>query len=321
MFINLTAGIPEWFIDQFKNTLYHVQQQKISKFRSSVTEESLLGAEDKAFNYMGKLDLVPKTGRNVATPTTDVSAGRRWVSTDPYHNAWLYDKDDDLSGIINPTSDIVTAFTRGVNRKYDDIVLAAFDAAVYSGRRKATTTITWAAMNGNVKYTPTSGGRTIPHDCSEGNCSASDTGMTIEKAELIKEYFNYNEVDEDSPIFCMISPRQATNLFGQAEYVNKDYSGGAAPLATGRIVPNWHGINWIISNKVVKGSSNDVDSDTSVYKCWAWLKDGIVLGVQDSISVKISDRADLSHSQQVYVHMNAGAMRFDEDLVCVVECQ
>jgi len=321
MSINLTSGIPEWFIDQFSNTLYHVQQQKQSKFRQAAREESVLGAEDKAFDYMGALSLVEKTGRNPQTPTTDVTTGRRWVSTTPYHNAWLYDKDDDLSMMLNPTSDIQIAFRNAVNRKYDDIFIAAMDAAVYSGRRISSTTITWASQSGTTKYTSTSGGRTIPHDCSEGNCSASDTAMTIEKAELIREYFAKNEVDEDMPIWCMINPRQATNLFGQAEYTNKDYSGGAAPLATGRIVPNWHGINWIVSNKVIKGTANDVDADTAVFKCWAWAQGAIILGVQDSVSVQISTRDDLSYAQQVYVHMNAGAMRFDEDLVCCVECQ
>lgn len=321
MSINLTSGIPEWFIDQFSKTLYHVQQQKQSKFRQAVREESLIGAEDKAFDYMGTLNLVEKTARNVATPKTTVTTGRRWVSTTPYHNAIDYDKDDDLSMIINPTSDFVTAFNRAVNRKYDDIILAAFDAAVYSGRRISSSTITWAAQNGNVKYTRTSGGRTIPYNCSIGNCSASDTKLTIEKIQLIKEYFKKNEVDEDMPIWMAIAPEQETDLFGQQEYTNRDYNGGSAPIATGKIIPNFHGINLLVSNKIVKGTDNDVGGTEDVYKCWAWAQGGIVLGVADSVTVKISELPTQSYDQQVYVHMNAGAMRFDEDLVCCVECQ
>ena len=81
------------------------------------------------------------------------------------------------------------------------------------------------------------------------------------------------------------------------------------------------GINWIQSNDIVKGTDNDLDGDVNIYKCWFWSKDAIILGVADSITVELSIRDDLSYAQQVYVHMNMGAMRLDEDKVCKVECQ
>jgi len=320
--ITLTAGIPEWFIDQFKDTIYHVCQQKESLFAKGVRVEPLLGAEDKAFDQMGTLELVEKAGYNPDTPSTDPTTGRRWVDTTPYHNAFLYDRDYDLDLQNKPTSDVAVAFRRAVNRKKDDIILAAMDATVYSGRRKGST-ITWASQLGTTAYAENSGGRTIPYNCSEGNCSASDTGMTVEKVELILEYFNKNEVEEDTPIFCAISPRQATNLFGQEEYVNIDYQ-ESKPLTRGRILKNWHGINWIISNKIVKGTANNIAVATdsqNIYKCWAWAMDGIILGVQSDVTLEIDKRSDKSNAQQIYIYMNMGAFRMDEDRVCLVECK
>lgn len=319
MSITLSGGIPTWFVDQFSKTLYHVCQQKESKFGMAVRVESVLNAEDKSFDMMDELTLEEKSGRNVQTPTIDPTTQRRWVSTTPYHNSVLFDKDDDLSMIIDPTGDFVTAFRRAVNRKKDDIILAAFEAAVTSGRR-AGSSITWAGQSGNVKYTNTSGGRTIPFDCSEASCAASDTGMTAEKIFLIQEYFHMNDVDEDIPLWCAINPRQATDLFGQEEYTNIDYATDK-PIATGRILRNWHGLNWIVSPKIVLGSSNDVDLGENVYECWAWAEDGIILGVQDAVSIKITEESTLSYSQRVYVHMNMGAMRMDEDKIMKIECQ
>jgi len=320
MSINLTDGIPTNFVDDFKNDLYHVCQQKQSLFERAVMIESIVGAEDKAFDMIDKMEMQNKEGRNPNTPRNDISTQRRWVSTDPYHNAYQFDMDDDLSHKLDPAGATVTSLRRGRNRKVDDIILAAFDATVSSGRRNNSSTITWKASAGNTKYTDTSGGRTIPHDCSEGNCSSADTGMTAEKAELIVEYFAKNEVDEEIPIFCAISPRQATQLFGQEQYTNIDYN-DRKPLATGRYLREWMGINWIQSNKIVKGSLNDVDSGHNVYRCWAWARDGIILGVSDSITVKLTEESTLSYAQQVYVHMNMGAMRHDEDKILCVECQ
>ncbi|KKL64501.1 hypothetical protein LCGC14_2164360, partial [marine sediment metagenome] len=320
MSINLTDGIPTNFVDDFKNDLISVTQQKQSLFEFATMSENLVGAEDKAFDLIDKMEMQPKEGRNPPTPRNDISTQRRWVFTDPYHNAWQFDKDDDLSHKLNPAGATVREARRGRNRKVDDIILASFDATVQSGRRSNSSTITWASENGNVKYTDSSGGRTIPHDTAEGNASAADTGMTAEKAELIVEYFAKNEVDQEIPIFCAISPRQATNLFGQEQYVNVDYN-TSKPLADGRYLKEWMGIHWIRSNKIVKGTSNDVDSDTNVYRCPAWAKEGIILGVSDSITVELDKLPELSYAQQVYIHMNMGAMRLNEDYVLFVECQ
>lgn len=320
MSITVNGGIPTWFVDKFKGDVYHVCQQKESLFAKAVQHEPVVGTEDVAFDMAASVELQEKVGRNPETPRNDMSAARRWVSTTPYHTAFQFDEDDDIQMKLSQSGAAVKAIQYGRNRKVDDIILAAFDATVYSGRRNNSSTITWASEDGNVKYTDTSGGRTIQHDTSEGNCSASDTGMTVEKIELIKEYFMKNEVGEDTPIFGMISPRQATNLWGQEEVISDSYNTNK-PLATMMYLKTWGGVNWIVSNKVVKGSSNDVDSDTNVYKCWFWARDGIILGVADEMTVTFSVRNDLSDAQQVRVHMNMGAMRFDEDKVCVVECQ
>ena len=317
----LTAGIPEGFVDQFDNTLYHLLGQSESKFQQAVDIKPILNAEDKAFDAIGKLSLTEKTERNPQTPTQDVTTERRWVNTTPFHQSVLIDKDDDLNRVVEPTSDIMQEFVRAVNIKKDDIILAAIDGDVVSGRTsKAGTTITWASQDGNVKYTGKDTGRTIAHDTAVGNASAADTGLTIEKTELVREYFAFLDADENDAIWGAISPRQATNLFGQNEYVNNDFSNGK-PLTTGRIIPNWHGINWIVSTKIAAGTNNDVDGDTNVVRCPFWLQRGLILGVQDMISTEISIESTLSYSKQIYVHINMGAMRRDEDRVCYVEAQ
>ena len=319
MAITVSDGLPTNFVDQFSTEFYHVCQQKESLFGRAVRVEAILNAEDKSFDLMDKFNLVEKEARHVKTPSMEASTQRRWISTTPWHQSVPFDKDDDLSMIIDPMSDFQIGLLRAVNRMKDDIILAAMDATVTSGRRNNSSSITWASQSGNVKYTESSGGRTIPHDCSQGNCSSSDTGMTVEKAELILEYFAKNEVDESIPIFCAINPRQATNLFGQEEYVRIDFNDNK-PLASGRLLKNWHGINWIISNKITIGSSNDVDGNTDVYECWAWAQDGIILGVQDALTTRISELPEQSYDQQVYVYMNMGAMRMDEDKVLKIEC-
>jgi hypothetical protein len=321
--ISISSGIPTGFLDKVAGDLYHVCQQKKSVTESAVTVVPIAGVEALGFNMMDKSEMTEKEGRNPATPRDDVNLERRWCFHTAYHKAKQFDKDDNLEHALDPAGESLTDFRFARNRKVDDIVIAAFDADVTAGRRSNTKTITWASERGTTKYsraTTAVEGRTIPHDCSVGNCAASDTGMTTEKIELVKEYFARMEVEADTPIFGLISPIQGTDLWGQEEYVNIDYNTDK-PLASGMIMKYWMGVNWLVSNKVVIGTNNDIDADTNVYKNWFWAKSGIKLGVADSFSVDVHPRYDLSMAQEVYAHMNMGALRHDEDKVCLVECQ
>ena len=321
--ITITDGIPTGFLDKVAGDIYHVCQQEKSVVERAVTVVPIAGVEYLGFNTMDKTEMQAKEGRNPQTPRDDVNLQRRWLDHTAYHKAKQFDQDDDLEMALSPAGESILDFRRARNRKVDDIVYAAFDATVYAGRRSNTTTITWAGERGNTAYNRNAiavEGRTIIHDCSVGNCSSSDTALTTEKTELVKEYFARMDVPASEPIFGLISPIQGTDLWGQEEYVNIDYNTDK-PLAAGIIMKYWMGINWLVSNKVTKGSSNDLDGDTDVYKNWFWVKSGMKLGVADSFSVDIHPRYDLSMAQEVYAHMNMGAMRQDEDKVCVVECQ
>ncbi len=320
MAITLSGGNTDIFISTYADELTSVCQQKMALLESAVMHESVAGTESKSFDMIDKIEMQRKEGTNPETPRNDISTQRRWLFHDPFQSAVQLDEDDDLEMKLDRTGPITREFRYARNRKVDDIILSAFEMQVQSGRRNNSGTLTWAGQSGDIKYTDTSGGRTIPHDCSEGNCSASATGLTVEKVQLVNEYFAKMECDPEIPIFGLISPRQWTNLEGEEQYVNVDYNTDK-PLATGIMLKHWMNINWIRSNKIVKGSQNDVDGDTDVFECWFWAKDGIILGVADSFSVKLESRADLSGAQQIRVHMNMGSMRHNEDKVIKMECQ
>ena len=321
--ITISSGIPTFFIDKVRDDVEHECQAKKSVMESAVTVVPIAGVEALGFNQMARKEMQLKEGRNPATPRNDTNTERRWCFHDPYHYAEQFDKDDNLEMMLDPAAETVPAIRWARNRKVDDIVIACFDATVFAGRMSNTKSITWASERGTTKYARLATaveGRTIPHDCSVGNCSASDTGMTVEKIQLVLEYFARMEVDTDEPIFGAISPIQGTDLWGQEEYVSIDYNTDK-PLATGTILKRWGGINWLVSNKIVVGSSNDVDVDTDVYKNWFWTKAGIKLGVAKSFAIDIHPRYDLSMAQEIYADLNMGALRHNEDRVCVVECQ
>lgn len=331
MSITLSGGIPQWFVDQFSASLYHVCQQTESFLGGAVRVEPLVGAEDKSFDMLDQFELVDKMTRNPDTPIIEAATQRRWVETAPAHQGILYDKDDDLSMLLNPLGDYQLGFVRAVHRKKDAVILAALGGDVKTGRTKGSGT----TIDGSYYYGPDDGAyydgtpigddtegydhRVIAHDCSYGNCDAAETGMTPEKLEVAAEYFKMNYVDPSVPKFCVMSPKQITELLGHIQITSSDYS-RLKRLETGT-VESFMGFNIIPWPGITKGSANCLNSTTSVYKCWCWTQDAIILAIQDAVSVDISVRADKSNSQQVYVHMNMGAIRFDEDKVCLIESE
>ena len=72
------------------------------------------------------------------------------------------------------------------------------------------------------------------------------------------------------------------------------------------------GFNFIDSQKLALSGT-----DRTVF-CWA--KSGIVLGVWNDIEVKISERADKSYANQVYVKGTFGATRTQEKKVVAITC-
>ena len=78
MSISMSYSTPNFFVDEFHDDLYHVCQQKESRFAQTVrTEYGLMAAEDKAFDMMDEFNLQEKTGRSPETPTLDPSTQRR----------------------------------------------------------------------------------------------------------------------------------------------------------------------------------------------------------------------------------------------------
>lgn len=312
--ITLSGGVPTWFYDQFSDTLYHVCQRKPSLLQQAVIVEDIT-AEDKAFDMMGMFSLVDKTARSPATPTLDPTTQRRWLKPAPAHNSVLYDRDDDLAMLINPVGDFTNAFRYAVNRKKDSVIFTALNATVQAGRKYGDSTVAWT----DAAYARGGTGRVIAHDTSVGNAQGASTGLTKEKIELAVEYFRVNDVDPDIPLFGVVNPVQVTDMYGQEEFISADYNSDK-PLVQGRLLGNWMGVNWISYTGVKLGSNNDVDADTNVYPVWVWAQDGMKLGVADALTIKMSEESTLSYSQRVYVHINVGAVRMDEDKVCKIEC-
>jgi hypothetical protein len=277
------------FVQQYRENVEHLVQQKGSRFRRAVRVETGVIGKSSFFDQLGSVDAVKKTTRHGDTPLIETPHARRRVQMYDYEIADLVDKEDEVRILINPTSGYAIAQSNAMGRAMDDEIIAAATGTAYTGETGATSTVLPSAQK-------------IAH---------ASTGLTLAKLLTTKEILDGAEVDEEEPRFISVTAKQVTNLLNTTEIKDSDYNTVKA-LAAGQ-VNSFMGFEFIRSERLGLVSTNR--------RCYAWAQNGILLAIGIDIKSRISERADKSYSMQVYYSMTIGATRMQEPKIVEIACQ
>lgn len=306
------------YLDLFYNAYtagrLQVPQERRNVFDGNVMMDTITG-EFKSYDDFGVSSMKKKTTRFADVVHTDNDMRRRWLYPEYYYDAKLTDKQDNIALLADPTSDFMTSILYAIERQKRDVVLASFDAAVTGGKNPGDTSYTFT----NTAISNATG-RTIPHDTTNaGAAGGTSTGLTVEKLILIREKFATLGIPDGTPICLACSFRQKSDLLREAELQSSDTSEVKA-LVNGTI-DRYMGIKFITTNAITIGSLNDIDSDTNVYECWAWIPEGIVLATNPAPTFNIDRRVDLvGDAWQIKADFGCNAIRRHEDMVLKIEC-
>jgi len=274
-------------VQQYNDNVVLLQQQKPSRLRNAVREESVKG-EYGFFDQISATAAQKRVSRHADTPLISTPHVRRRVSMEAYDWADLIEIFDKATLLTDPTSKYVQNAVAAHNRAIDDAIIGAFEATAYGGR------------DGTSTYTYNSSDFTIAHGSS---------GLTLAKLLSAKEKLDTAENDPDEPRFFVLNAKQLGVLLDLEELTSADYNTVKA-LVAGEI-DTFLGFKFIRSERLPTASS--------VRSCYAWSKNSMLLGVGTDIITRVSERADKNYATQVYCGMFLGATRMDE--VGVVEIQ
>jgi hypothetical protein len=179
--------------------------------------------------------------------------------------------------LIDPQSQyaLVAAFAAG--RQMDDVILDAAVGTAYSGETGATTVALPSAQK----------------------VAAASAGLTIAKLIDAKEILDEGDVDPDQPRTIAVRPDGITDLLGTTQIQSADYNTVKA-LVAGQI-DTFMGFKFVMSNLVPSG------------KAIVFTKNALALAVGSEPNVRISERADKNYSTQVFVEMDIGATRVEDE--------
>ena len=285
----MSNEILDWSVIDYKSTVEHLLQQRGSKFRGTVMEDSYHGKSGAAVNQLGAVTAQAKTTRHADTPLIETPHDKRWVYPTDYEWADLIDDQDKLRVIADPTSPYAINGAMALGRAMDDLVITAATGTSKTGEDGTTSTA-------------------FPAGQTAGTTSG---GLTVAKLREAMQLLIAAEVDVDNePLYCAIGAQQHDDLLGQTQAISLDFT--TKPVLVDGRIKAFMGFNFIDSQRLALSGT-----DRTVV-CWA--KSGLHLGIWNDINVQISDRADKSYSTQVYVKGTFGATRVEEKKVVAITC-
>jgi hypothetical protein len=277
--------ITQAFVQQFQDNLIHLAQQKGSRLRSSVNEQSVTG-EKFHFERLGTVAAVAKTTRHTNTPVLDVPHSRRTATMSDYHWADLIDNEDKVRMLVTPESHYARSGANSMARAIDDLIIAA---------------ATGTATDGDGTSIALPAAQKIAH---------GSAGLTLAKLISTKEILDGNDVDPDEDRFIVLGSKQISDLLNTTEIKSSDYNSVKA-LVQGDI-DTFMGFKFLRSERLGLASTTRT--------CFAFTKSAMGLGIGSDVKTKIDVRPDKSYAHQVYLSFVAGATRVQDECVVQVDC-
>lgn len=307
----MSSQVSTAFVKQFSSNVFHLSQQKGSRFAPFVRNESQK-AESAFWDRIGAATAQLKTSRHMETPQIDTPHSRRRVTLEDYVYADLIDSADLEKMLMDPTSPYVQAAMWALGRAKDDVVIAAISGTAYTGVDGGTSTV----LGNGQKIGSVSAG--------------AAANLNVQALRRAKRILDAADVDPSIPRYCAVNASALENLLSQTEVTSSDYNVVKA-LVQGE-VDTFMGFKFVQSQRLAtQASALSFDLTTGAagsgsgaalgYKkilCWA--QDGVLLSTGMEIKTRVGERADKNYSNQIFAEMGVGAVRMEEEKVVEILC-
>jgi hypothetical protein len=271
---------------QFGANVAHLAQQRTSKLRGTVTEQSGQ-ANSHVFKIMSAAGAMTaktapagtNTNKRTATPYADQVFNNRVATSLPYGIADSLEWDDVVRMANDPASALTAAFAAAVGRRIDDTIIAA---------------ATGAALDDEATSNSHPAGSQI---------GGASTAFSFDLVRETRELVLSKDIDPDEMLTFVVSPDAVSKLLDEQTATSFDYVNAKA-LMSGGIVNGWMGFNWIVSNRLT-----DASPTSEQRYGLAYTKRAIGLFFAKQPFARIAEDPGVSFATTVYAGVDVGAVR------------
>mgnify|MGYP001822607619 CR=1 FL=1 len=282
--IGTASSVHESHVEQFKDQVFHLAQQDMSRLRNCVRNEMVRGKTHN-FERLGATAAVAKTTRHTPTPILDVPHSRRKLHMADYSWADLIDEEDLIRMLIEPKSAYAQNAAMAMGRQWDSQIIAGLGGVAKDGD------------DADVAF-----------DDANQTVANGTTALTIAGLTDAKYILDKNEVPFNDRYFVH-SAEELKALLNTTEVTSADYNTVRA-LVKGE-VDTYLGFKFI--------QTELLPIATTVRDCFAFQKDCVGLGIGRDTIARVSQRDDVSYAWQVYSAFSCAATRIDDAGVVKVQ--
>ena len=287
--------VPSHLVVQFSEIMHIKAQQMRSRFRPYVVLRRMTG-DTYAYDGLGTVEAREVVARFSPTVWDDIEFFRRKIAKRRFVITLPVDKLDLEGMLTDPQGQMAQAAVMGMERVYDQVVMQAMFATVFTGQSFATS-LSFSA----------GGGLTVD----------ATAGLTLPKILTIKQNFIDQEVGNEgsntgpADIVVGISGEEHTTLMQIDQFINSRYTNQFA-LEKGVLV-RVAGMDLIpfgasITTPVLAVSGG-------VRTCFALAREGMCVGIGREWEVTVKDRPDYVDTKQIQITGVLGAVRTEEKRV------
>ena len=278
----MAITIDNAYIQTFEQNVRHIAQQKVAKLRGT-TQQKSESSEKHNWEILGTLDASEKTSARTATPEQDAAWSRRVSLAKTYHIGTSTELEDPVQMLVDPNSNLTKAIAMGMNRRVDDVIIAAATGTALDG----------AGASNTFPAGQVLGGATVVID--------------FDYVTSVQELFMQNDIDPDVHKYFVVGPTQIRKLMAEATQTSSDYVSAQRLLSYG-IVPNWLGFTWINSTRLLAPGAGEIS-------CLAFTDAALGCNINLDISVKVAQDPSISFAWRIYSHMTLGAVRVEDEQI------
>lgn len=279
----MSFEITEAFVQQYRDNVILLAQQKGSRLRNTVSVEDGVIGKRTSFDRIGLTAAVKRTTRHADTPLVSTPHSRRWANLDDYDLADLVDKLDKKKMLISPESDYAIDFGYAFGRQMDTIVLDAARGTAVTGEEATGT----QALPAGQKLALGDGG---------------NNKMNVGKLRLAKKKLDAAEVDSEGRVAVM-NADAIRQLLEDTSLTSSDFN-------TVRALVNGE-VNYFMGFNFIRTELIPLSSGTQ-YLAYFYQKRAVGLAIGQDIMTRMSERDDKNYSLQVYMCMSLGGVRIED---------
>jgi hypothetical protein len=292
---------------QYSNSVLMVAQQKKDPFAAAVVDVDANGEAQSTNDIYDAGEYAYGEDRSRRNPEMPVNGSRRWLIRPPVIESGQYiDHEDKFATATDPTSTFVTIHTNRVRRGKADRTM---------GIRKVDGV--YQVADGGILGYATEGKRAETQTALPASqyVPVGATGLTLAKLRAAKLQLKLDEfgMEDDDPLFCVITPNQEDDLLAIAEASTVNL--GAFNIEQlregkpGRLM----GVTWIMTNRVPV-------NDAASRLCPIFSKSNISRGIWQDIQGDMWNDSSAKNKPYVYVSAFIDCVRNEDKGVIVIEC-